>query len=124
LLRESQPLEVVVVEPPLDGRPAGYRLGDVGRYTLSATVEPKRVRQCDAVSVVAKLEGSGNLPPTLVLPRQRGVEWLEPSTTESIDTDHGVLRGQRTFSYVVKLDRPGKVDLGELTLPYYDPDRR
>lgn len=124
LLRESQPLEVVVVEPPLDGRPPGYRLGDVGRYTLTASVEPRRVRQGDAVSVVAKLEGTGNLPPTLVLPRQRGVEWLEPSTTEQIDAERGALGGQRTFTYVVKLDQPGKLDLGELTLPYYDPERR
>jgi len=35
-----------------------------------------------------------------------------------------VVRGFRSFTYVVKLTEPGSVDLGELTLPFYDPERR
>ena len=32
--------------------------------------------------------------------------------------------GTRTFSYVVRVHKPGSIDLGEVRLPYYDPDRK
>jgi hypothetical protein len=33
------------------------------------------------------------------------------------------VQGSRTFSYVVRMSEPGSVDLGELSLPYYDAKR-
>lgn len=124
LTRESQPLDVVVTEPPLRGRPPGYRIGDVGHYTLTAAVDPRIVRQGESVSVVAKLEGTGNVPPKLNVPLQSGVDWQEPTHIEKIDSTDGVVHGQRIFTYVVKLERAGQIDLGELTLPFYEPERR
>jgi hypothetical protein len=112
--------EIEVVEPPLDGRPPGYRIGDVGKFELTATVEPKQVNAGDAVSVVARLEGSGNLPYTLNVPARRGVEWAAPAVTEKIEPDGTRIGGFRSFSYVVRLMEPGEVDLGEIALPYYD----
>jgi hypothetical protein len=124
LMRESAPVDIVVVEPPLAGRPAGYRLGDVGRYTLSATVEPRSVKQGEAVSVIAKLEGTGNVPTKLDVPQQNGVDWPEPTMLEKLDADSGKVTGSRTFTFVVRLDRAGNIDLGALTLPYYDADQQ
>jgi hypothetical protein len=124
LVRSSQPLVVEVSEPPLDGRPAGYRLGDVGTLELGAVVDPKKVVAGDAVSVVAKLEGTGSIPTTLRVPEQRGVEWAEPTRVDEVSAERGVVRGFRAFNYLVRLTEPGSVDLGELTLPYWDPKRR
>jgi len=124
LVRESPPIDVEVVEPPMRGRPPGYRVGDVGQYTLTASVDPPKVRQGEAVSVVAKLEGTGNVPTKLNVPLQTDVEWQEPTSTESFEVTDGTVRGQRVFTFVVKLDRAGKIDLGELTLPFYDPERK
>jgi hypothetical protein len=116
--------EIEVVEPPLDGRPPGYRIGDVGKFQLTATVDPKRVNLGDAVSVVARLEGSGNLPYTLNVPARRGVEWASPTVNEKIEADGTRIGGFRSFSYVVRLTEPGDVDLGEIALPYYDPAQK
>lgn len=124
LMRETAPIEITVVEPPLQGRPAGYRLGDVGRYTLKATVDPHKLRQGDAVSVIAELNGTGNFPAKLDVPQQNGIEWSDPTTIYKVEARSGNLRGTRTFTYVVKIDRSGDVDLGELSLPYYDPDAK
>jgi hypothetical protein len=121
LTRASEPLEIVVVEPPLAGRPPGYRVGDVGQYTLSATVEPRRIQVGEAVSVVARLEGIGNVPLTLNVPQQHGVEWLEPNVVADVEPKGNVVRGFRSFTYVVKLTEAGSVDLGELALPFYNP---
>jgi hypothetical protein len=124
LKRESDPITILVREPPLDGRPAGYRLGDVGRFQVSASVEPRTITEGAAVSVAVKLEGTGNVPSSLPLPGQNGVEWAEPSKTEHLEAVEGKVQGYRTFNYVVKVDRVGSVDLGELALSYFDPAKR
>jgi hypothetical protein len=121
--RQSNALTIEVAEPPIQDRPAGYRIGDVGSFRLSASVEPRQVSLGEAVSVVVKLEGTGNLPYKLRTPGQRGVEWLEPSLTDQIAPQDGVVGGLRKFTYVVRLDQPGQVDLGAISLPYWDPAR-
>jgi hypothetical protein len=124
VVRKSERIALDVSEPPLAGRPPGYKVGDVGIFELSARVDPLRVVAGDAVSVVAKLSGTGNLPSSLVVPQRRGVEWLQPSVTEDLDVKGGNVKGLRVFTYVVKLADPGRIDLGELTLPYFDSRRR
>jgi hypothetical protein len=123
LIRESSPLEVVVTEPPLAGRPSGYRVGDVGRYQLSVNVDPREVTAGDSVSVVAKLEGIGNLPNRLLTPQRHGVEWLEPTITDDVEPHGAVIGGFRKFGYVVRMTEAGRIDLGELSLPFFDAKR-
>ena len=123
LVRESNWVDLVVTEPPLRGRPAGYKIGDVGEYQLEASVEPRQIYAGEAISVVAKLSGIGNVPFKIQTPESHGVEWLDPALAEKMEAPGGVVQGSRTFSYVVRMTEPGKIDLGELTLPYYDPKR-
>ncbi|HTQ04857.1 MAG TPA: BatD family protein [Polyangiaceae bacterium] len=122
--RSTAPVTLDVTEPPLDGRPAGYRVGDVGTLELSAAVDPRKVVAGDAVSVVAKLEGTGSIPTALRVPEQRGVEWLEPTHVDEVNNERGTVRGFRAFTYIVKLHDAGNVELGNLTLPYWDPKKR
>ncbi len=124
LTRESNWVDVVVTEPPLKDRPAGYRIGDVGDYKLEATVEPREISAGESIGVVAKLSGVGNVPFKIQTPEQHGVEWLDPALSEKLESPNGIVQGRRTFSYVVKLSDAGDVDLGEVTLPYWDPKRQ
>lgn len=120
--RESNDAIIEVVEPPTEGRPAGYRIGDVGRnLRLSAEVAPREITAGGTVSVQARLEGIGLLPTKLKLPERAGVEWYEPELKGELQRNRGQLGGWRTFGYAVRLDQPGPVDLGEVTLPYWDP---
>jgi hypothetical protein len=123
--RESEQLVVDVNDPPVAGRPAGYQIGDTGDFSLSASVAPHTVDQHAAVGVTVELRGTGNMPSTLPLPEIAGVEWLEPQTTDDlgpVSTER--FGGTRTFSYVVRIQKSGSVDLGEIRLPFYDPDKR
>ncbi|MEP7049385.1 MAG: BatD family protein [Pseudomonadota bacterium] len=122
--RESNWAEVTVIEPPLEGRPAGYKVGDVGDYKLTATVEPREIMAGEAVSVVATLSGVGMVPFKIQTPEQPGVEWLEPSLSEKVEVTNGQVQGSRTFGYVVKVTNSGKLELGDLTLPYFNPKKR
>ena len=123
LVRESAPLTLHVDEPPAAGRPTGYALGDVGAYTLSATVEPRSAEVGGAVAVTAVLSGVGNVPSSLRVPGQAKVEWLEPQVRDAMELRDGKVRGSRTFTWIVRPRVAGEVDLGALALPYWDPAR-
>jgi hypothetical protein len=121
--RQSQLLNIVVVEPPISGRPSGYRLGDVGQFRLTSSVEPRDIKAHDAVAVSFELSGTGNLPQHIDLPERSGIEWLEPNTNQTIERKNGKIAGRRVWQYVLKLHDAGNVDLGTVRLPYYDPER-
>ncbi|HEY6725556.1 MAG TPA: BatD family protein [Polyangiaceae bacterium] len=123
LERLSPPVTVNVSEPPLAGRPPGYRIGDVGSYELSASVEPRTAEQGDAVAVAVTLKGIGNLPLKLELPQSKGIEWLDPQIRGDVGPQAGVVRGERHFQYVVRVNKAGTIDLGEIRLPYWDPQK-
>ncbi len=124
-LRESETLYVDVSEPPVAGRPAGYQIGDTGDFSLSASTTPHAVEQHGAVGVTVELRGSGNMPSSLPTPEIAGVEWLEPQTRDALGPVSAErFGGTRTFSYVVRIHKDGNVDLGEIRLPYFDPQTR
>ncbi|MDI1477405.1 BatD family protein [Polyangium sp. y55x31] len=119
--RSSEDLVIHVTEPPRAGRPPGYVLGDVGRFSLSATVEPRRLTQGGSIAVTVQVKGSGNFPQTLAVPARTGVEWLDPEKRESIGPQGAIITGYRSFGYVVRIQEQGQVELGKIDLPYWDP---
>jgi hypothetical protein len=124
-VRTSETLHVDVTEPPVAGRPPGYVVGDVGRFQMAATVAPREIEQDGAIAVNVELSGTGNLPSTLTPPARRGIEWLDPTTRESLGAQSGnAWGGTRSFDFVVRLHDAGTIDLGSLSLPYWDPVAR
>ena len=119
--RLSEKLKVHVTEPPVAGRPPGYAIGDVGTMTLNAVVEPRTAPRGGAIAVTVVLAGAGNLPTALTPPTRPGVEWLTPEVRSEMKGNAGVWGGTRTFTYVVRPTKQGKLDLGALALPYWDP---
>lgn len=126
--RQSEPLKVRVTEPPMDHRPAGYVVGDVGRFTVTADVTPREVERGAAISVTVDVTGIGNVPSSLVVPARPGVTWLDPEVKEDVHVlDEKIAGapdlwgGSRHFSYVVSPTKEGDVDLGEISLSFYDP---
>jgi BatD DUF11 like domain len=121
--RTTETITVHVSEPPLAGRPQGYALGDVGRFALSAQVQPREFEAGSAAGVHVELSGTGNLPSTLTPPAQEGVEWLAPEVHDQLGpVGHDVYGGKRTFDFVVRVNKPGTIDLGSLAVPFWDPD--
>jgi hypothetical protein len=124
-LRESETLHVDVTEPPIANRPSGYQIGDTGDFSLSATTTPHNIDQHGAVGVTVELRGNGNMPATLPTPEISGVEWLEPQTRDSLGpVSNDKFGGTKTFTYVVRIHKDGSIDLGEIRLPYFDPQTR
>jgi hypothetical protein len=123
--RATETIHVRVTEPLAAGRPPGYALGDVGRFALAAQVSPRDVEQGGAVGVHVELSGTGNVPAAVTPPVREGVEWLAPEVHSQLGPiGRDTFGGRRTFDYVVRVLRPGDVDLGEMALPFWDPEQR
>jgi hypothetical protein len=120
LRRSTRPIIIDVSEPPAQGRPPGYA-GEVGDFQLRAKVEPRIIPAGGSVAVTARVEGKGRLPGALELPEQAGVEWLEPTVRDDASVESSVVGGSRAFNYVVRMIKPGIVDLGSLRLPLFNP---
>jgi hypothetical protein len=123
--RATEMLRVHVTEPPNRGRPAGYTIGDVGHFAVSADVAPRDVEQGGAIAVHVQVSGTGNLPTHVVSPPREGVEWLSPEVHEDLGPmPHDAFGGHRDFDFVVRIRRAGIVDLGEIRIPFWDPEKR
>jgi hypothetical protein len=124
--RQSEALTIHVSEPPLAGRPPGFIVGDTGKWSLTANTAPRDIERDGAVGVTVELSGTGNIPASLTPPARAGIEWLTPEVHEKMGPVAGSEKygGKRTFSFVVRLHKEGLVDLGDLTVPYYDPSAR
>lgn len=121
--RETEPIAVDVTDPPTQGRPQGYVIGNVGRFKLTANVTPREVDLGGVLTVEVELAGTGNLPSTLTPPPRRALEWLPPDVKSFIEPDpKGRIGGRRLFTYVVRARETGPVEMGELSLPFFDPD--
>ena len=120
-LASSPPLTVTVREPPQADRPPGYRLGDVGRFELSAQVDPREVDQNGFFSVKLEVSGSGNVPATIDMPEIPGVVWGEPTVRGEVNVEDRDLAGSRTLEFTVRATSPGTIELGTVSLPHFDP---
>jgi len=121
LRRSTRPLFIDVTEPPQEGRPPGYA-GEVGSFELRATVEPRSIPAGGSIAVSARVKGRGRLPGSLAVPEQAGTEWLEPTVRDDASVENSVVGGTRSFSYLVRMTKPGTIDLGSLRLPMFDPE--
>lgn len=120
----SPALQLKVVEPPEKDRPAGYLVGDVGRYRLEAELSSKQVVQGEFAELVVRIIGEGQTPSKVLLPEQNGVVWEAPSMSGGPEVQDDVLKGTRTLKYAFQLTQTGTLQLGEVTLPYFDHKAR
>ncbi len=119
----TPPRSVVVRELPLQGRPAAFA-GAVGVYTMRATVDKSAGRVGDAVQLTVRVDGAGNvklLPaPKLVIPDVMVSAAGESITVDSTDL---LIRGSKTFRYLLTPRRDGLLPLGTLRYAFFNPAR-
>ena len=115
---------VIALDPPHAGRPGDWS-GAVGELRLSAAVDSVAARVGDAMRLVVRVSGQGNVKlfprPTLSL------SWAT-ATAEgervmmSADSMH--IGGTKEFDWVITPRVPGRVEVPPLRYPYFDPYAR
>ncbi|HZS40841.1 MAG TPA: BatD family protein [Polyangia bacterium] len=119
--RRSAPIVVEVLPLPVAGRPPGFDAANVGQLSMTASVDRASVKAGEAVTLKLVVKGVGNLRNVKVakldLP---GFKAYEPATRENIERAD-VIRGEKTFTYLLMPLKGGALTLPAIELPYFDP---
>jgi oxygen tolerance protein BatD len=117
---ESDPIDIEVLPLPTP-RPAGFK-GFVGDLSIATSLDRTTVDANDAVTFSVRVTGTGNLQ-TLVAPQfelPADFESFEPEVSETISRAGGVIRGSKTFDYVLIPRAPGDREVPAVTMDYFD----
>ena len=120
--RQSPPMNIFVMPLPEQGRPAGFVLGNVGSYVISASLDRDSVKAGDAVTLRVVVRGQGNLR-QLKLPSVKslkGFKVYDPKSTERLNREHG-LRGEKMVEYLLMPVASGRLRIPPLVLDTFDP---
>lgn len=121
---QSDSVSVVVLEPPVEGRPAGWD-GAVGTISLAARVDSSEARVGDAVRLTVSVAGEGNVK---LFPRPRldlqDVAAVPAGERVTLSSDSLHVSGVKEFDWILTPLREGRVVLPRLRYPYFDPRER
>lgn len=120
--RQSQAV-MLDVQPLPPGKPVGFDPGNVGQWSLSATVDPLNVAVGQPVTLHLIASGRGNVR-DLRLPKLgtiAGMRAYDATTTDKETIEKGAVTGTRTVEQLLVPERTGAVDIPALTMDIFDP---
>jgi hypothetical protein len=123
--RQSQ--EVTLdVQPLPPGKPPGFDPGNVGQWSLSASVDPVNVTVGQPVTFRLIATGRGNVR-DLRLPRLGAIAGLrayDATTTDKETIEKGQVTGTRTVEQLLVPERTGAVEVPALSMDIFDPAQK
>ncbi|MCL2689735.1 MAG: BatD family protein, partial [Chitinispirillia bacterium] len=113
----------VTVKPLPPNAPAGFN-GSVGRFTLTAAVEPQSVPAGEAVTLRVTLRGNTRAANVgdPVLPDLNNCDVFTPERQTVTDTGAAGFSTRKTYRYLIIPKTEGALNLGPITYPYLDPE--
>ncbi|MGE0191372.1 MAG: hypothetical protein AB7T63_04945 [Planctomycetota bacterium] len=113
----GEEVRLEVREPPREGRPPGW-VDAIGRFRITARLEPLAPAAERIVRVTVRVSGSGNLE-LLTPPGHGGVSGFHVlGRTDRMDA------GERVVAYDLVATEPGRTALDPFELASYDPETR
>src|SRR5205823_14703313 len=116
--RSSQTLALDVQPLPGVGRPAGFDAGNVGSWTLTASVDPVAVSVGQPVTFKLVAQGRGNVR-NLALPKLGqipGLRSYDATTSDKESLEQGQVTGTRTMEQLLVPERTGAMEIPSLSM--------
>ncbi len=113
----------VTVKPRPGGAPENFG-GSVGKFSLSASVEPQSVAAGEALTVKVALKGSTRASNVgdPILPELANCDVFTPERQTAVDTGAGGLSTRKTYRYLVIPKQEGTLTIEPITYHYLDPE--
>ena len=124
--RSSQPVSIDVQPLPTSGKPADFDAGNVGSWTLTASVEPMPVAAGQPVTFKLVAQGRGNVR-NLALPKLGQIPGLRSYDVTSSDKEfieQGQVGGTRTLEQLLVPERTGEIEIPSLSMAMFDPSQK
>lgn len=123
----SNPFSIEILPVPTEGRPPAYRDGNVGEFTIQASlsVSGNEAKVGERVFLNVQIAGKGNLEalkaPDLEPIDGVTIERLAGSETSNIQRDTSGISGDVSFSYILTPQRSGTVKIPGIAFSYFHP---
>ncbi|TCN62722.1 BatD family protein [Acetobacteroides hydrogenigenes] len=116
----SAPISINVKELPT-GAPSSFN-GAVGSFTVTASLSKNKVRANDAVNLVVKVSGSGNvkLVEALKVNFPADFDTFDPKVSDNVKTTAAGSYGVKVFEYSFIPRSQGKYTIPALEFSYFD----
>lgn len=117
---KTKPMQIEVLPLPKDGKPEDFS-GAVGKFTMDATVSPKKAAAGEPVTLKASVSGQGNFE-GMGAPVLTGDEgWRSyPPTDKFQSTDSVGFTGEKAFEFPL-IARQDQTRTPGLRFSYFDP---
>jgi hypothetical protein len=121
--RSSAELAIEALPVPTAGVPPGFHAGNVGRFTVTAEVEPAQVDATSATSLRVTVEGTGYLHGIKVDRLEQIDGFKVRFAGQKTELGNAVtLGGKRIHEYVLIPVRTGTVPIPPVCFPHFDPE--
>lgn len=117
----SNSLSIIV--KPLPSTPSGFT-GSVGKFSLSASVNPNQIPAGEAITLKISLKGStrpGSIG-DVILPQMSDCEVFKPEQQMVTDTTSNGLSTRKTYKYLLIPRKEGTLVIPPVSLLYFDPE--
>jgi len=122
---KSDPVKITVLPLPQNPVPESFQ-GAVGKFSLTASLNKRRAKTNEPISLKAIITGSGNVKileaPKLKLPTD--FEQYDPKVKEDIDRTGSAISGTKTFEWLIVPRYPGDKKIPALVFSYFDVGQR
>jgi len=122
---KSTPVKITVLPLPQNPVPESFQ-GAVGKFTLSASLNKRRAKTNEPISLKATIQGAGNVKileaPKLKLPTD--FEQYDPKVKEDIERTGTSITGTKTFEWLIVPRYPGEKKIPALEFSFFDVGQR
>ncbi len=120
----TRPMKIKV-EPLPKGAPSGFHDSNVGRFSMSATVDSTKVKLNQPITLTIAIRGKGNIqnitPPEL--PKLDKFKVFDP-TVDVKQSQRGIsVKGSKTVEYILLPLSSGTLTIPAMSFSYYDPEQ-
>ncbi len=116
---KSELISVDVLPLPMEGRPTSFS-GGVGDFTVSSSVNTSEVRANEALTMIVKVEGQGNLA-AIEEPKAVWPDSIEVYDTKGKAKTGAGGVGEKVFEFLLIPRATGKLTLPALEFSFFDP---
>ena len=122
---QSQSITLNVLPFPNENKPANFS-GAVGDFNLEVGIDKDSVQVNNPITLTITIAGKGNVRfiPAPNLNLSADFETYEPEVNSNASKAGGVIRGSKTFKYLLVPRFPGVQKIDPIEFSYFDPNRK
>jgi len=125
---KSEPIEIKVLSLP-EPQPELFS-GNVGKYTISVSVDKQKIEQNESTFLNIKISGIGNIK-SLTFSKSLIETFLgknfviyDPITSFDIKKENYVVKGSKTFKVPISVSSAGRFVIPEIKFIYFNPQTK